>query len=252
MPDASSIGKLHEFLKLLTCVVENGCFSHHHPHRTRPLVQQCGGGRSGSRNISVNRLYEGTRRANPIVRTSGSNTELIHASSTSEAPRLRHDSRSRREPPAPGPRASTTTDHSCSSSIPASCDQPSPVSNRSGLTVDERPRPPTDSPGRRVDTVGDGINGDIGRVKVSHRPENISRLTSPCNLLTPLRGWANRKAHDRHVEYVGISAGYVSAPSARIWSTGTRELVVAVERFGNKFAQNGQYRRNWGWVVDGA
>src|SRR5919112_4961905 len=41
--------------------------------------------RAGSRNINVSRLYEGTRRANPRVRMSASNTVLVQSE---EIPRL--------------------------------------------------------------------------------------------------------------------------------------------------------------------
>ena len=51
--------------------------------------------RSGSRSISVSRLYVGTRRANPMVSTSGSKAVAIQPSSASDAPRSSHDRRSR-------------------------------------------------------------------------------------------------------------------------------------------------------------
>ena len=44
--------------------------------------------RSGSRSISVSRLYDGTRRANPMVSTSGSKTESVQPSSASVSPAL--------------------------------------------------------------------------------------------------------------------------------------------------------------------
>ena len=52
--------------------------------------------RSGSRSISVSRLYDGTRRAKPMVSTSGSSTSSIQPSSAGAAPRCRQDCGSRR------------------------------------------------------------------------------------------------------------------------------------------------------------
>lgn len=49
--------------------------------------------RSRSRSIRVRRLYEGTRRAKPMVRTSGSRTPSIQPSSAVPAPRPRQDAR---------------------------------------------------------------------------------------------------------------------------------------------------------------
>ena len=51
--------------------------------------------RSGSRSISVSRLYVGTRRANPMVSTSGSKAVAIQPNSASDAPRSSQDRRSR-------------------------------------------------------------------------------------------------------------------------------------------------------------
>ena len=51
--------------------------------------------RSGSRSISVSRLYVGTRRANPMVSTSGSNAVAIQPNSASDAPRSSHERRNR-------------------------------------------------------------------------------------------------------------------------------------------------------------
>ena len=59
------------------------------------LLRSSCSSRSGSRNISVRRLYVGTRRANPMVSTSGSNAVAIQPNSPSGAPRSSHERCSR-------------------------------------------------------------------------------------------------------------------------------------------------------------
>ena len=152
--------------------------------------------RSGSRSISVSRLYDGTRRANPIVRTSGSNAESIQPSSAGADPRSTQE-------PASRLRASTTrrwrssrlTDQTSVPEILSTASQNASVSSLSGSA----PWPTASAMTSRATQVGACTPlviepiGTSASSKAGQSPLNMPRLTWPCSWETPLARWARRK-----------------------------------------------------------
>ena len=153
--------------------------------------------RSGSRSISVSRLYDGTRRAKPIVRTSGSSADVDPAELGLGDAALR----------------------------PLDFAQPPAGIDDQALAQLALDRPDVgagdavDGTVERLDVVGVGVGaaraassmtsrathvgactplviepiGTSASSKAGHRPLNISRLTWPCSRETPLARWASRK-----------------------------------------------------------
>ena len=164
--------------------------------------------RSGSRSISVSRLYDGTRRAKPMVSTSGSSASSTHV----ELGRRRcRACRLDLQQPAPG------VVHEPLAQLPL--DRPDVGRRR---LVDRAAR--TSRPRRRrrsrrarsarsktsrptqvgactplvIDVIGTSASSNAG-----HRPWNISRLTWPCSCETPLARWASRKPITAMLKTVG-------------------------------------------------
>ena len=161
--------------------------------------------RAGSRSISVSRLYDGTRRAKPMVSTSGSSAVSIQPSSAGAAPRLR--------PRLGDPLAGV--DH-----------QPLPQGPLEGPqlgardVVDERPERVgvvgvdvgaagggqledlAGDPGRAVHAVGDRADRHLGLVE--RRPQAVEHPAAdvPVQLGDAVGALREPEAHHRHVEDV--------------------------------------------------
>ena len=166
----------------------------------------------GSRSIRVSRLYVGTRRAKPIVSTSGSRTSSTQPSSAWLAPRLSHDARTRRRasshqrlrasagaPPRPPRRApGRPPPRPCASLVIRGADVPLPQLEH-----------PAVDPGRGVHAVRD--RGDRHLVGVEARPQAVEHLPADHavqlgDAVGPLR---QPQPHDRHVEHRRVAAGVV-------------------------------------------
>lgn len=186
--------------------------------------------RSRSRSISVRRLYDGTRRAKPMVSTSGSRASSIQPSSAVPAPRCRQEARSR----------SRTSSTSWARRVRRSSQM-----SRSGMSATEsqRSEPPTASassarctpicraPSRNTSgatQVGactplvTEVIGTSSASKPGHSPANMPRLTPPCSTETPLARWASRRPITAMLNRFGSPPGYVSMPSLRTRSTSMR------------------------------
>jgi hypothetical protein len=137
--------------------------------------------RWGSRIMSVRRLYDGTRRAKPIVSTSGSKTEEVQPSSASEAPRCSHEScRRRRTSPTSRSRRTRrvcqierSATFAMSSQPCASVVRELPISRSASSNTSRATQVGACTP-----LVTDEIGTSVGS-KPGHRPLNISRLTMP-------------------------------------------------------------------------
>ena len=152
--------------------------------------------RAGSRSISVSRLYDGTRRAKPIVSTSGSRALSTQPSSALAIPRLRFDFVTRR-------RASCTS-RSRSSRLTAQISVPGTSSTArkkesTSSPSGSAPREAASSMTSRATHVGACTPlviepiGTSASSNAGHRPLNISRLTWPCSSETPLARCEIRK-----------------------------------------------------------
>ena len=149
--------------------------------------------RCGSCSIKVSRLYVGTRRAKPIVRTLGSSRSLIHTGAippgfcSSQAAWRRW-----RASCTSCSRIRLRTDHR-SPSLTA------PELAQSACVVSSVPRR-SSARARSIGSVQVGactplVTESIGTScgsKPGYRPLNICRLTSPCSLDTPLACWPSR------------------------------------------------------------
>ena len=144
--------------------------------------------RSGSRSIRVSRLYDGTRRAKPIVSTSGSSDVVDPAELGRRlAPRLSHDGAqpaagvvrpagSRSSPLGRPDRRRRRPGRRASQRVGAV-----DVGGRADVLA--RPSSKTSRPtqvGACTPLVIEVI-GTSASSKPGHRPANISRLTSPCS-----------------------------------------------------------------------
>ncbi len=152
--------------------------------------------RSGSRSISVSRLYDGTRRANPIVSTSGSSAVSIQPSSAFAAPRCFQDfatrlrasstsrwrsTRLRAQSSEPG--IWSTSGQSASVSSPSTSAPCLAASSKISRATQVGPCTPL-----VTEPIGTSASSKAGQ-----RPLNIPRLTWPCSSETPLARWARRK-----------------------------------------------------------
>ncbi len=144
--------------------------------------------RSGSRSIRVSRLYDGTRRAKPIVSTSGSSTPCTQPSSAGLWPRCSIEARSRRRTSTTSrPRSARLVDQMTSdgsSSTTSKASRPSLVASACTSRATQV--------GACTPLVIDAIGTSAGS-KPGQSPANIHRLTSPCSTLTPLARWASRR-----------------------------------------------------------
>jgi hypothetical protein len=145
-------------------------------------VQQQLGEPVGSRSIRVSRLYDGTRRAKPMVRTSGSRTESIQPSSAVPAPRCRQEAYSRR--------AAAASATSCLRRVRRSSHS-SPSGRWPNWRAPRRVTSGATQVGAWTPLVIEVI-GTSSASKPGQRPANISRLTWPCRVETPLARWASR------------------------------------------------------------
>ena len=152
--------------------------------------------RSGSRIISVRRLYDAARRANPMVSTSGSKASSIQASSALAAPRLVHDlARRRRASSTSRWRSTRLVDHTASPGIESTTSQKASTSSESGATPARAASSKTSRPtqvGPWTPLVMEPI-GTSASSKAGQSPWNIPRETCPCSWETPLARWARRK-----------------------------------------------------------
>ncbi len=186
--------------------------------------------RSRSRSISVSRLYEGTRRAKPIVSTSGSSTPSIQPSSAAPAPRWRHDAYSRlRTSVTSCSRRARRSSQMSWSGMSATASQRSEPPTVSASSVR---RPPSCRAPRRSTSGATQVGactplvteviGTSSASKPGHSPENISRLTRPCSSDTPLARWPRRRPITAMLNRFGSPPAYVSMPSRRMRSTSMR------------------------------
>ena len=144
--------------------------------------------RAGSRSISVSRLYDGTRRAKPIVRMSGSSTSSTQPSSASDAPRCSQEMRRRRRTSCTSRSRSTrlVAQRSAGGMLPAACHPWVSSASSSPTWAASRSRI---SRATHVGAWTPLVIEEIGTSSMSkpgHRPENMPRLTSPWSTLTPL------------------------------------------------------------------
>ena len=173
--------------------------------------------RSGSRSISVSRLYDGTRRANPMVSTSGSRAESIQPSSADAAPRLRHDLRSRiRTSSTNFARSSrlvaqrsvagilSTTSHSSGSSLSVSA--PSLFGQLEHLAT---------HPGGGVHAVGDRRDRHLGLVE--GRPEAVEHAAADLAVQQrdAVGALGQTETHHGHVEHAAVAALVVLGAEAQ-------------------------------------
>ena len=152
--------------------------------------------RSGSRSISVSRLYDGTRRAKPMVSTSGSSAESIQPSSAGDGAALEAGLAQ----PAAGvldePLAQLALGRPEVGGGDLVDDVPDLGRRRCRC---RRPACSASSKTSRATHVGActplviEVIGTSASSKAGHRPLNMPRLTSPCSWETPLARWARRK-----------------------------------------------------------
>ena len=173
--------------------------------------------RSGSRSISVRRLYDGTRRANPMVSTSGSSADSVQPSSAGEAPRLRQDLRSRTRTSSTNlDRSSRLVDHrsaagtrSTTSQIDGSSES---VSAPSFLASSKTSRA---DPGGRVHAVGDRRDRDLGLVE--GRPQAVEHAAADLAVQQgdAVGALGETEAHHGHVEHAAVAALVVLGAEAQ-------------------------------------
>ncbi len=165
--------------------------------------------RSGSRSISVSRLYVGTRRANPMVSTFGSNAVEIQPNSASDAPRSSHERRNRRRTSSTSSARSCERIHHRWPGVDLLQPQPD-----AGVAERVRPgqlaaqlQPLRRRPGTRVNAVGDRPDRHLVRVEsgpqlVEHGPAHpaVQQRDTVGALRQP-------QAHVGHVEFRRIVLG---------------------------------------------
>ncbi len=157
--------------------------------------------RSRSRSISVSRLYDGTRRAKPMVSTSGSSTPSIQPSSAVPAPRCRQEARSRSRTSSTSSsrseRRSSQMSWSAMSATESQRSESPTLSASSARWVPICRAPSRNTSGAtQVGACTPLVTEVIGTSSGSNpgqSPENISRLTWPCSRETPLARWARRR-----------------------------------------------------------
>ena len=187
----------------------------------------------GSRSISVSRLYVGTRRANPMVSTLGSNAVAIQPNSASEAPRSSHDWRSRRRT------SSTSSDRSCErihhrwpastccsrSQTPGSLnDESDPASSRPSCNHCGAAQVRACTP-LVIDPIGTSLRVESAPQLVEHGPAHPA--VQQRNAVGPLR---QPQAHVRHVELGRIVLGAERDDPGRRHARQQRRGVVPISR----------------------
>ncbi len=147
--------------------------------------------RSGSRSMSVSRLYVGTRRANPIVRVSGSSTRDTHSGACMPGCCSVHAAARRR-------RASSTSCRRMRRFTPQNSASESAALLQSACSVSPVPSVDSARP-RSAGSVQVGawtpfvidVIGTSSESKPGHRSPNMRRLTWPCSFDTPFARWAS-------------------------------------------------------------
>ena len=165
--------------------------------------------RSGSRSISVSRLYDGTRRAKPMVSTSGSSTESIQPSSASAAPRCCQDSRSRRAGVVDEPLAQLALDRpdlAVGQLVDGAAERLGVVAVGVGALRRGQLDDLAGHPGRRVHAVGDRADRHLGLVEAGHRPANMLAADVAVQLRDAVGALGEAQAHDGHVEHGRVAA----------------------------------------------
>jgi len=175
---------------------------------------------SGSRNINVSRLYEGTRRAKPIVRTSGSSAESTQSSSTAVLPRASHARLTRLR--AISTNSVRISRLACQRSDSGISSMRSHIS--SGLVIPicffARAKIFGETHVGACTPFVIEVMGISELSKPGQRFENMSRETSPCSRLTPLA----RPASANPIMAILKNSPLGSKPSAIIESTGMWEI----------------------------
>ena len=162
--------------------------------------------RSGSRIISVSRLYDGTRRAKPIVSTSGSNAAADPAELARPAPRFSPGHRAAAcGPRRPGARAGPVRAPQIGGRRP----RRSPPRSRSASSVSSPElalgelEDLAGDPGGRVYAVGHRSRSAPRRRRTPATAWNMPRLTSPCSCETPLARCASRRPMSAMLKTLG-------------------------------------------------
>jgi hypothetical protein len=161
--------------------------------------------RSGSRSMRVRRLYDGTRRAKPIVRTSGSSTLSVQASSASVAPRCCQDCLTRLRASVTRPaRSSRRTAQIRSSGTRSMPSQPCASSTRSEPTSCSASAKTSGATQVGACTpLVTWVIGTSGESKPGQSPANMPRLTKPCSRETPFARCASRSPITAMLKTVG-------------------------------------------------
>ncbi len=162
-----------------------------------------------------------------MVRMLSSRTPSTQISSASEAPRWRQEARSRSRASATS-RARRTRRISQTRSGSAATRSQDAASSARSLDAPAAAWPPWARPrisgATQVGACTPLVTEPIGTSAVSkpgHRPVNISRLTWPCSMLTPLTRWASRMPMTAMLKTSGSPPGNVSAPRPSTRSGGS-------------------------------
>ena len=167
--------------------------------------------RSGSRSISVSRLYDGTRRAKPMVSTSGSRAESIQPSSAGAAPRslpgLAQPLGGRRRPAARAAARLSRPDVASAGTLSTTSN-----SARRRRTRCRHPAAAASSKTSRatqvgrVHAVGDRADRHVGLVE--GRPEAVEHAAADVavQLGDAVGALGQPEAHHRHVEHRRVAA----------------------------------------------
>ena len=164
--------------------------------------------RAGSRSISVSRLYDGTRRAKPMVSTSGSSALSIQPSSAGAAPRFCQE----RAQPGPGVLDEALAQHPLGRPDVGGRDLVDDVPHLRvvGLDVGAGLRGQVEDlaghPGRRVHAVGDRADRHVGLVEVGPEPVEHPARHVAVQLGDAVGALGQAEAHHRHVEDRGVAA----------------------------------------------
>ena len=165
--------------------------------------------RSGSRSIRVSRLYDGTRRANPIVSTSGSRAVSIQPSSAGASPALGR----RLGQPLAGvvdeALAQRALEVPQALAVDAVDQRPQGVGVVAvdvGAVLGGELEDLAGDPGRGVDAVGDRADRDLGLVE--GRPQSVEHAARhvAVQLGDAVGALGEAEAHDGHVEDRGVAA----------------------------------------------
>ena len=149
--------------------------------------------RSSSSSMSVSRLYVGTRRANPIVSTSGSSRSSNQAGAVAPGFSSCQAAVTRRRASATRfARIRFRTSHSSASETPGPDHSAAVVSEVPSRSCASESSSGSVQVGAWTPLVTEVI-GTSAASKPGQRPLNMPRLTSPCSWETPFACWPSRR-----------------------------------------------------------